>query len=229
MTNLLGIKLLRAFENRFYRFLPRNNSWRWKIAQRGEIDRWVRHVQSKGWKKYNPGCDDFLKHRQGSLERRRQLSGIDLSQYLNSERLILDIGCGPYSLLGLARVIGVDPLIRGYGNIVDLRHDKDTIYVHSQGEKLPFADNYFDSIWCRNVLDHVQSPGLLIAEAFRVLRAEGYFVLVFDKESAGGVLHPHTELTPDKVLAQLRQFRFRILEQREVGTEYLMVVQKLSD
>jgi len=171
-----------------------------------------------------------MRHRKGGLARRTQEWGLDLSPYLSSERLILDIGCGPYSLLGLPRVIGVDPLIHGYGEIVDLRRDKDTIYVQSQGEKLPFADNYFDSIWCRNVLDHVQSPGLLIAEAFRVLRAEGYFVLVFDKESAGGVLHPHTDLTPDKVLLFLSNFRFSVLEQREVGTEYLTVVQKrLSD
>ncbi len=214
----------------FVRLIPRTSRWRWCIAQRGELDWWARELRERGWKQWTPDIDEFLRHRQEGLERRKELWGIDLSPYLNGDRLILDLGCGPYSLLGLPRVVGVDPLMRGYGKLVDLRADRGTIYTEAKGESLPFADDYFDSIWSRNVLDHVHRPARLLVEAFRVLSANGYFVLVFDKQSRGGVLHAHIGLTPDWVLSVLRQARrnisFDVIRQHEVRTEYLMILQK---
>lgn len=210
-----------------WRLLPAHSAWRWRIAQQGELSWWTHRLQTGAWRAEAPTTDQFLDHRRHGLERRQRAWNVDLSPYLNADRLTLDLGCGPYSLLGLPRVVAVDPLVRGYGRLVDLRADDTTIYVEAKGETLPFADDYFDTVWSRNVLDHVHRPARLLGEALRVLKPGGYFVLVFDKQSEGGILHPHTALSPAWVRERSRTSpSFEVLEQTEVGEEHLMVLRK---
>jgi SAM-dependent methyltransferase len=209
-----------------WRVLPRQSRWRWDAAQEGELAWWAKRLRNHEWKELAGDTEDFLLHRQGGLARLQRSWGIDLMPYLGGDRLVLDLGCGPYSLLGLPRVIAVDPLARGYGRLVDLRADPRTLYVESKGESLPFADGYFDAIWCRNVLDHVHRPAELLAQAIRVLRAGGDFVLVFDRVSEGGVHHPHGDLTADWIRTALRDSGTTVIEQREIGDEQLVVVRK---
>lgn len=45
-----------------------------------------------------------------------------------------------------------------------------------RGEQLPFSDGCFDAVLCMEVLEHVDDPEAVIAEAARVLRPEGLFV-----------------------------------------------------
>jgi SAM-dependent methyltransferase len=44
------------------------------------------------------------------------------------------------------------------------------------GVDLPYPSNYFDLIFCRQVLEHVRHPDKLIADVFRVLKPGGLFM-----------------------------------------------------
>jgi ubiquinone/menaquinone biosynthesis C-methylase UbiE len=46
------------------------------------------------------------------------------------------------------------------------------------GEKIPFEDNVFDIVYSSNVLEHVQDPPKVLAEAVRVLKPGGVMVCV---------------------------------------------------
>ena len=44
------------------------------------------------------------------------------------------------------------------------------------GVNLPYADESYDVIWCKQVLEHVRHPDAVIAEVARVLRPGGLFL-----------------------------------------------------
>lgn len=81
------------------------------------------------------------------------------------------------------------------------------------GIHLPWQDDYFDLVYCHQVLEHVRRPDELLAEVFRVLRPGGAF--------AGSVsyLEPcHSRsifnFTPYGIIAVLGDAGFRLTELR---------------
>ena len=44
-------------------------------------------------------------------------------------------------------------------------------------ETLPFNDNYFDLVFCKDVLEHLLDPRFLVAEIARITRQNGYCVI----------------------------------------------------
>ena len=89
--------------------------------------------------------------------------------------IILDLGCGskPYKDLfkKSTQYIGVD--------IENPAHDhsKEDIDVYYDGKTLPFANEYFDSIFFSEVLEHIFNPDEIIAEMHRVLKKDGKILL----------------------------------------------------
>src|SRR5690606_32144517 len=92
----------------------------------------------------------------------------------NSQRLkgkLLDFGCGskPYKKL-FAHVddyVGIDIKIEGREEnhrFIDEFYD---------GEKIPFSDEYFDSILSTEVLEHVFNIETVLSEMYRVLKPGG--------------------------------------------------------
>ena len=87
---------------------------------------------------------------------------------------LLDIGCGgkPYEDLILphvTRYVGFDH--------PDTRHDRQKVDVWGSATDLPFEDRSFDTVVAFQVLEHVEEPGTMVAEAFRVLRPGGVFIV----------------------------------------------------
>jgi SAM-dependent methyltransferase len=90
------------------------------------------------------------------------------SKYING--VTLDIGCGskPYKdIFSSEKYIGMDIEVSGHENS---RNDIDVLY---DGKKIPFDNDYFDSIVCFEVLEHVFNPDQFLKEANRVLKPGG--------------------------------------------------------
>lgn len=204
--------------------LPRRSRWRWQVAQQEEIDWWRDFLGSGRWReqadpKPLPG-ETWLEHRQSVMARWEADFDLPLGELIGADDLVLDLGCGPYSLVRRGRVVGIDPLAGRYGELVDLAADGGVRYVAGAGEGLPLAGGTFDVVWSRNVIDHVRDPAAFVAEAERVLRPGGRFLLTFDLVSEGGVAHPHGYI--DEAWVR-RHARGRVLGTWEWPSDEMMV------
>lgn len=86
----------------------------------------------------------------------------------------LDVGCGlkPFaSSFDHANYTGIDVAVSGRSG--DLKKP-DKFF---DGINIPYEHNIFDGILCTQVLEHVESLDLLLAECNRVLRTGGCFVV----------------------------------------------------
>ena len=111
--------------------------------------------------------------------RRRLLERILKNFPKKSSLRILDVGsCTGYNLHLLSEfgtVYGVDVekkaveycKMRGFKRIYHLKN----------GLKLPFKDNYFDTITCLDVLEHIREDEDYLKELYRVLSQGGHLVL----------------------------------------------------
>ncbi len=114
--------------------------------------------------------------------------GITYPAYLSRNRLLralkkhipslsgslLDFGCGskPYkNLFKVDHYTGVDFENPGHP------HVNEQIDVFYDGKTLPFPDNYFDSVFSSEVLEHVFNPEEILAELHRVLKKGGKILL----------------------------------------------------
>lgn len=93
----------------------------------------------------------------------------------------LDLGCGKGTLLSQINgflessvdYIGID--IESSPE-VESRDVKSEHFVTFDGVNIPFPDNCFDVVFCKQVLEHVRNPDLLIAEVFRVMKKDAFFI-----------------------------------------------------
>ena len=91
---------------------------------------------------------------------------------------VMDLGCGAGDSVDLFR--SVDPEVSWVG--VDIedspevagRTRTDTEFVSFDGRRLPFEDQSFDLVYCKQVLEHVEHPRELVGEVARVLRPGGH-------------------------------------------------------
>jgi len=94
---------------------------------------------------------------------------------------VLDVGCGPTVVSKLVEggeKIGVDPLMRHFASKFNVSlFSLGFNFLVGVGEFLPFRDGCFDLIICRNVLDHVKFPGMVLQEIRRVAKNGGVLVL----------------------------------------------------
>lgn len=87
---------------------------------------------------------------------------------------LLDIGCGqkPYENL-------LNPYVTRYVGLEhpDTKHPADRVDVWGSATELPFSDQSFDTVVAFQVLEHVEEPHAMLAEAYRVLRPSGLLIL----------------------------------------------------
>jgi ubiquinone/menaquinone biosynthesis C-methylase UbiE len=105
----------------------------------------------------------------------------EIFQKFSGQRF-LDIGCGDGDIslllkesMGAQEAFGVDIAQRA----VELANQKGikAFLVDIDNQPLPFEDNYFDAIYCGEVIEHVFDPDNLLLEINRVLKPNGLFVL----------------------------------------------------
>jgi methionine biosynthesis protein MetW len=91
---------------------------------------------------------------------------------------ILDIGCGDGALT--ARIKEIANATETYGIDLDPKKVKtalsrgiDALQLDIDANDFPFIDNYFDLVYCGELIEHLKDPDHLIDEIRRILRANG--------------------------------------------------------
>lgn len=89
---------------------------------------------------------------------------------------LLDVGCGDGTLAALVKskyqkVYGVDISAEAIQRAE--RKGVEAFQVNLNSEPLPFEPDYFDTVTCLDVIEHVFDPRILIKEIHRVLKPEG--------------------------------------------------------
>jgi SAM-dependent methyltransferase len=91
---------------------------------------------------------------------------------------ILDVGCGGGGLVRMmtrrgARVWGLDPTAGQMEKALAAEAAGDEAYVEGAAEDMPFGPGVMDIVVFFNSLHHVEDPVKALAEAARVLKADG--------------------------------------------------------
>ncbi len=140
---------------------------------------------------------------------------------------VLDVGCGvrPYDDLFLPRARSytgleyppmADNLIPEIWNL--LERFRGVVDVFGDGQRLPFADDSFDTVVAFEVLEHVRNPDECLAESSRVLRPDGRILLTVPFVAP---LHQlpfdYYRFTPGGITVLLERHGFRVDELRPRG------------
>jgi len=93
---------------------------------------------------------------------------------------VLDLGCGKGESLDFFRFLNFK--IEWFGVDIEKspevqsRTESNERLITFDGINIPFPDNYFDLIYCKQVFEHVKYPRDLLADVKRVLKPGGYFI-----------------------------------------------------
>lgn len=158
----------------------------WKTAY-DECLNWYLGKVERLWGVKSPGRNQMVKagtQRESVIktwlklhQQKKYLLDLRLKNDSFEKMKLLDIGSGPYpSALAFknCEVFCVDPLIPEYIKAGYPIHFYDNVnFVYGFGEKLPFANNFFDAVISVNALDHVDNFEKTAKEIGRVLRVDG--------------------------------------------------------
>lgn len=105
---------------------------------------------------------------------------------LPADPTILDVGCGTGELEArlaelwpAATIVGLDVA----PNLLDIARRRtaglgNVTFCAGSGARLPFADETFDAVFCRHVLQAIENPAEVLEEMVRVLRPGGVLHLL---------------------------------------------------
>ncbi len=132
----------------------------------------------------------------------KQISKIALENVLDNywgflDGLLLDLGCGqsPYHKKTLKHVneqIGLD------------LHKDNGVDVVADAHNLPFKSETFDSVFCSQVIEHVEYPEHVVDEIGRIIKVGGKLILsapfMFPKHSDPFDYHRFTDIKLERML-----------------------------
>ena len=95
---------------------------------------------------------------------------------------ILDVGCGDgyfTKLLGevseAKETYGIE--ISSEGIESSVKNGVKAVQIDLQEDNFPFEDNYFDAIFCGEIIEHIFNPDYFLQEVYRALKTGGLCVL----------------------------------------------------
>ena len=102
-----------------------------------------------------------------------------VQRWLTKETAVLDLGCGRTGGIerfwkGARVAVGIDP----DGESLRDRDRNGLPVLRGSGDHLPFADRAFDMVVSVWVLEHLDAPSGVFAEAARVLKPGGHFIFL---------------------------------------------------
>ena len=160
---------------------------------------------------------------------------------IRSGQQILDIGCGlggPARYIAQrfgCRVSGIDitePFVTAANQLTTLLHMQDQVTIElGDGQRLPYADAFFDGAYAQHVTMNVADRPQFFAETFRVLKPGAFFALTEHGLGPTGAPHhpvPWSEdgsgawlITPAETRSLLEQTGFEAIEIEDTGAKYV--------
>jgi len=155
---------------------------------------------------------------------RRELNSQIKKNALNATGILLDFGCGtkPYQkyFTNVSRYIGIDLKIEGW------EHRQDTVDFFYDGKTIPFEDNYFDTMLCTEVLEHVFNIEELLSEFQRVLKPNGTALITtpFMWEEHE-MPHDFGRYTTPALIYLYEKYGFEIVSHHKTGNNIKVIAQ----
>ena len=94
---------------------------------------------------------------------------------------VLEVGCGTgpvcrvlATIPNVGKVVGVDPSTYLLDKARELTEVEQVTYQEADGKLLPFDDQSFDVVILHTILTHAPEPEVILSEAHRVLRSDGW-------------------------------------------------------
>ena len=166
----------------------------------------------------------------------------------NRKAILLDIGCADGTTASAIKKLFPKLAITGLDKYADaIVYAKKTrpniTFIQGDAHKLPFKKSYFDFVVAIETLEHLHDPDQALLEIYRVLKKNGYLIIVQDTDSLlfntvwwfwtkwkGSVWnHSHINcLKPNELEKKIRKANFKIksIEYTNLGMEVLIKAQK---
>jgi len=97
---------------------------------------------------------------------------------------VLDVGCGtgryPLSVSASSRALtcGLEPSLGMLKKAVAKDKSKTVLWVRGDGQRLPFRDSFFDSVYMTLVIHHIEDKEAALREIYRALKEGGNCVVM---------------------------------------------------
>ncbi|MEK6879555.1 MAG: methyltransferase domain-containing protein [Nanoarchaeota archaeon] len=180
----------------------------------------------KDWKWFLERSKDFQNEPEHPLSNKEELFEYLENCNINSDSIILDVGCGRSdelriflsSKFNVNDYIGLD--IVNYNDDFKIVRD-----VHDMG----FFPINFDILIYNNVLEHSISPYLALLEANRVLKPEGIVIIGLPKGDGHDVSESHFIVLSDRQLKNLlNKTGFKLIDDKSVNTMHYYTARKMK-
>ena len=119
---------------------------------------------------------------------------------------ILDVGCGAGNLLNYLAKRNKKSLLWGVdiGKEIIERANKNKFctrekFIFGDGKKLDFEDDFFDEVYCYEVLEHVENLDEVLSEIKRVLKKDGKLKITVPLEESEKILIKYNKDYPKQV------------------------------
>jgi SAM-dependent methyltransferase len=108
----------------------------------------------------------------------------------------------------------------------DIVGDPEENVLEADAHNLPFPDNSFDIVSCRDMIEHVENAQGVLLECKRVLRTGGYLLITTPNIynlPIDGVIHIRG-YTPESLLTELAELGFEVIDKRGNAPNMILVV-----
>jgi ubiquinone/menaquinone biosynthesis C-methylase UbiE len=166
----------------------------------------------------------------------------------NRKATLLDIGCADGTTATAIKKLFPKLVITGLDKYADaIKYAKktkpDITFIQGDAHKLPFKKGFFDFVVAIETLEHLHDPDQALLEIHRVLKKNGYLIIVQDTDSVlfktvwwfwtkwkGSVWnHSHINcLKPDGLIKKVKKASFKVksVKYANLGMEVFIKAQK---